>query len=440
MIMTPKWFCTNNGVTHGPFSEPDINDLIARKLLLKTDRVWLEGKGPADAAPAAAIFEFAQLAKLPTPDWLTDVAATERKGPLPGLSPTDDIPEWLVDLRLWVGLELYMPAAPFWQDAATQSGEIPEWLESWLAPPGPTRPAPPNLAPPTQTTPLLPIATHVPPAPDKAAAVSQPLPASSAISQSPPPMPPATPAEFRTPLPTPVKPFVAAMPQAPSVAPMSPPAPSIPTATLIPPTSENLVAVSKTTSPVAETAPPVARLAAPPISDAPDMTENSAASPQAVTTAVPAPVKLPSPANIAAPAIVKPTEKTRATVLVEQMREVSGVDLETGQILDPAKFGRWKQQRAQATSSDQPAVSNASLFDVFRKGRIAIETWVDDDKNRNCVMLAAADEIKTSPEVQAIVHQYANYGNGLQEKLLRHLEFMLGNRRRYYNAVAERSR
>ena len=122
--------------------------------------------------------------------------------------------------------------------------------------------------------------------------------------------------------------------------------------------------------------------------------------------------------------------------LVEKIRQLSGFDLETGQILDPVKFAKWKQQQTQSGTAGQPAVSNASLLEVFRKGRSAIEAWVDDDKNRSSVMHAVADEIKTNQEIQAILHQYMNYGKGLQEKLLRHLEFMVENRRNYYKAVA----
>ena len=78
--------------------------------------------------------------------------------------------------------------------------------------------------------------------------------------------------------------------------------------------------------------------------------------------------------------------------------------------------------------------------DAFRKGRCAIDVWVDDDKNRVCILHTATDEVKASPEVQEILQQHANFGSGLQEKLLWYLEFMVENRRKYYNAVAGRSR
>jgi hypothetical protein len=48
------------------------------------------------------------------------------------------------------------------------------------------------------------------------------------------------------------------------------------------------------------------------------------------------------------------------------------------------------------------------------------------------------EEIKQRPEIQLILREYANYGKGIQEKLLRHLDFMVENRRKYYEAVEER--
>ena len=86
----------------------------------------------------------------------------------------------------------------------------------------------------------------------------------------------------------------------------------------------------------------------------------------------------------------------------------------------------------------QSAFSNASVLEVFRKARTAIEGWIDDDVNRACVMEAKMDEIKGKPEIQAVLQKYGVYGQAMQEKLLRHLEFMVENRRKYYLAVAGR--
>ncbi len=117
--------------------------------------------------------------------------------------------------------------------------------------------------------------------------------------------------------------------------------------------------------------------------------------------------------------------------------QASGFDPETGQILDPGKFQKWKQQQVQSASIGKP-VSNASLFDTFRKARSAIESWVDDDANRGCMLHTDVEEIKRTPEIQAILHEYAGYGEEMCAKLLRHLEFMVENRRNYHKAVDRR--
>ena len=109
--------------------------------------------------------------------------------------------------------------------------------------------------------------------------------------------------------------------------------------------------------------------------------------------------------------------------------------METGQILDPEKFRKWKQQQASSTTAGQPAVSNGGLLEVFRKGRFAIESWVDDPANRACVMKADIEEIKQRPEMQAILREYAKFGEAMHDKLLRHLGFVVENRRKYAAAV-----
>ena len=108
--------------------------------------------------------------------------------------------------------------------------------------------------------------------------------------------------------------------------------------------------------------------------------------------------------------------------------------METGQILDPEKFRKWKQEQVQISSTALPAVSNAGLFEVFRKARSAVEAWVDNETNRPAVMNSEIDEIKSRPEIQLVLKEYAGYG--MREKLLRHLEFMVENRRKYYKAIA----
>ena len=376
--MSIQWYYSHYGITHGPFSEEEMQDRAARKLLLETDLIWPEGRSPRDAAPVAVVFEIApsSAASTPIPDWLADVAATQSTGPAPGPSLSHEAPEWLEDLRLWVGLDLYTPGATTLENAPPHTGAIPEWLEGWLTPEKPeashrhpTRPAP--------AAPSVPPAAHIAP------------PTLPAVT--PPPAPPVS---------------------IPGASPAHPPSPQAP------PVPAPIVA------PSAPGVPPI-------VSQLQVETQ--------VPPTPPAPVVAPPVAKITASAGTRPVAETRADPRVEKMRQASGFDPETGQILDAAKFRKWQQQQAHPATSSQPAVSNASLLEVFRKARLAVETWVDDEANRACIMQADIEDIKRRAEIQMLLREYANFGQAMQEKLSRHLEFMVENRRKYYQAVEARA-
>ena len=70
---------------------------------------------------------------------------------------------------------------------------------------------------------------------------------------------------------------------------------------------------------------------------------------------------------------------------------------------------------------------------------MAIDVWLDDEKNRLRLLHGELDEIKRHPEIRAILDEFAAYGADIQNKLLRHLEFMVENRKKYMKAVEGRS-
>jgi len=145
------------------------------------------------------------------------------------------------------------------------------------------------------------------------------------------------------------------------------------------------------------------------------------------------------------PAVTPPIQDSRvpevstggAWKALDTVLQASGLDLQTGRVVDTEKFHRWKKQHAQSASVGRP-VSNASLFETFRKARTSVEGWVDEESNRLCILESNPEEIKRKPEIQAILNEYAGYGLEMREKLLRHLEFMIENRRKYYKALEER--
>ena len=73
---------------------------------------------------------------------------------------------------------------------------------------------------------------------------------------------------------------------------------------------------------------------------------------------------------------------------------------------------------------------------VFRRGRTAVEHWVDEDSHRPLVLAGDLSTIKKDVLLLAIFRQFQGFGAAMQEKLMHHLEFMVENRRKYYTACS----
>lgn len=309
MAKETRWFFEHGGSVFGPYTKSQLQALAERDGVLESDPVWQEGESPLTAASARTIVAFPSHAHASAlPDWLSEVDTAELHiAPL--ISPPSsnlESPEWLEDLRLLVGLEVFVRAkdpAPTGEIALADPGQssgLPDWMDGWVTS-----------------------------APKKEKPIAK--------------------------------------------------AKSVPLAAPVPPQSK---------------------------------------SPQAVPIA---------------PVVKAPPAEKREKTPAEKMREESGFDAETGQILDAAKFRRWQQQ-----SRSSAPVSNASFLEVFRKGRLAIEAWIDDDANRLRVLHAELDELRNTPAIQAILDEAGKFGKDLQDKLLHHLAFMVENRRRYYQAMSKR--
>jgi hypothetical protein len=135
--------------------------------------------------------------------------------------------------------------------------------------------------------------------------------------------------------------------------------------------------------------------------------------------------------STAAPAVpVEPRSRGARGAKAKTASE-TGFDAATGRILDPEKFHKWRSQRPEGAPGN---VTNASLLAAFRKARIMIEAWIDDDKNRLRITHGDGQEIKEHPEMQAILGQFSQYGSTMRDKLERHLAFLVNNRRKYYRA------
>ena len=137
--MNGQWYYSHGGITHGPFSNEEIRERAARKMLLENDWLWQGSREPKDAFPAQAALDFSNLPLVvsPIPDWLADVAEVESQDLLASPVASKEAPDWLEDLRLWVGLDFYAAEkkSPNSAGSAIKTDGIPDWLDGWIAPP-----------------------------------------------------------------------------------------------------------------------------------------------------------------------------------------------------------------------------------------------------------------------------------------------------------------
>jgi hypothetical protein len=82
-------------------------------------------------------------------------------------------------------------------------------------------------------------------------------------------------------------------------------------------------------------------------------------------------------------------------------------------------------------------MTNASQLELFRRARTAVENWVEDEKNRQRILTSPPEQIKNCRAIQDIYTQYA--GLGFRQKLEKYLEFLLKNRRTYYEDSSPKS-
>jgi len=139
--MTAQWYYSHDGATRGPFSEEEIKEHAARKLLLASDRLWQGAGGQINALPAAAILDFPRTPApgSPLPDWMTDDAPVENKSPAPPPKSPKSAPDWLADVPI-------AAKAPAPVEKPPPAFEKTVALDRPRAKPAP--PAPPRAVPP----------------------------------------------------------------------------------------------------------------------------------------------------------------------------------------------------------------------------------------------------------------------------------------------------
>jgi hypothetical protein len=111
--------------------------------------------------------------------------------------------------------------------------------------------------------------------------------------------------------------------------------------------------------------------------------------------------------------------------------ETTGYDPDTGQVLDAAKYAQWR--REQLLVKEQPAMT---VYEAFLTARKSLQEWVDAESNKPLVQTGDIATIQQAPAVIELVQTYKGYGPTMVEKLSKHLDFLVDNRRQFYAAFA----
>jgi hypothetical protein len=103
--------------------------------------------------------------------------------------------------------------------------------------------------------------------------------------------------------------------------------------------------------------------------------------------------------------------------------------------LDPPRPAPPPSEHQRQRREGVAAPSTATLPEIFRRAKREIQDWVDQDQNRAVVVRGDREAMRRDDGLQDVLHRYQGYGPEVADKLLRHLEFVVENRRQYYAAL-----
>lgn len=116
------------------------------------------------------------------------------------------------------------------------------------------------------------------------------------------------------------------------------------------------------------------------------------------------------------------------------IEEPTGFDPQTGQITDPAAYANWQRSQQQQRVRESQVQTGLSVYEVFLVARKSLQDWVDADENKALVMTSTPESIRTIPAVQELVQAHRGYGQVMLDKLWKHLDFLLENRKKFHAA------
>jgi hypothetical protein len=157
--------------------------------------------------------------------------------------------------------------------------------------------------------------------------------------------------------------------------------------------------------------------------------------PTPVAAAVPSPVPPPLPPPPAVPAVAPPALPSPVPAPPAAGRpEQTGLDPTTGQILDPILFHHWLRQQSLERQQELASRPTPTIEELFEQGRRELERWVDLEDNKPLILAGDLQALRQDARLRAILQPYECWGAAMTARLLRHLEFLAENRRRFYQA------
>jgi len=137
---------------------------------------------------------------------------------------------------------------------------------------------------------------------------------------------------------------------------------------------------------------------------------------------------------VIAPPAATPAAPPEPEVIEVTLLEPLGYDPQTGQILDPAAYANWQRAQQQQRAKENQAQPGLSVYEVFLAARKTLQDWVDADANKPFVISASPEALRQHPELQGLVRVYQGYGQVMLDKLWKHLDFLVENRRKFHAA------
>lgn len=204
-----------------------------------------------------------------------------------------------------------------------------------------------------------------------------------------------------------------------------------------PPTS-----VQPATSPSKPSSAPSAKvLPTPPVSaapSAPPIKPNVLLSPPAVRPPAPNTVRSPAHPPGVSPGLPSTPPESRVPPSLLPSEPVSlepqGYNPETGQILDAVAYARWQKADAKRRQEELHRHPAMSVAQAFVEAQRALQEWVDADANKSLVETTDMNALRTCTSILTLLRRYEGYGPVMREKLLKRLDFLVENRRKFFKA------